>query len=390
MESIVSARVSQFNPQSKEDYLNAVKETVQEIALYALSRTDFFDHAAFYGGTALRIFYSLPRFSEDLDFSLLAPDPAFRIERYFPELEKTFLSFGLRFMTLPKKKTEESTIQSAFLKGNTLENLLLITPESEIANQIQGNEAIKIKFEVDVCPPEEASIEYRYGSWPEPFRIRLYDESSLFAGKVHAVLCREWKKRVKGRDFFDFAFYVSRGCLLNVRHLQKRMEDSGNWDPRETLTLDETKQLLQKRFDAVDFSEAKKDVIPFLKNPETLAYFSSPYFKSLLTTLLDNEVILSTVRLDLSSLDYCQVKERLSSRCVLRASGRKEVFAFFTSLRAKYPKDALDDDVFALKEKSGSEALFYRVSCNSSDDFEMIFAKIDSRLGRYLDSLKTI
>src|SRR5574344_184390 len=155
MESIVSARVSQFNPQSKEDYLNAVKETVQEIALYALSRTDFFDHAAFYGGTALRIFYSLPRFSEDLDFSLLAPDPAFRIERYFPELEKTFLSFGLRFMTLPKKKTEESTIQSAFLKGNTLENLLLITPESEIANQIQGNEAIKIKFEVDVCPPEE-------------------------------------------------------------------------------------------------------------------------------------------------------------------------------------------------------------------------------------------
>jgi hypothetical protein len=153
------------------------------------------------------------------------------------------------------------------------------------------------------------------------------------------------------------------------------MEDSGNWDPRETLTLDETKQLLQKRFDAVDFSEAKKDVIPFLKNPETLAYFSSPYFKSLLTTLLDNEVILSTVRLDLSSLDYCQVKERLSSRCVLRASGRKEVFAFFTSLRAKYPKDALDDDVFALKEKSGSEALFYRVSCNSSDDFEMIFCQ---------------
>ena len=200
--------LSGYELNSDYDRKNAMKEIIQEIILCALSRTDFFKHAAFYGGTALRIFYGLDRFSEDLDFSLKTPDNSFDLSSYLPVLENEVRSYGLNLKVESKVKTKESFVQSAFVKGNTREQLLLFYPDDSISSLVPVNEIVKIKFEVDTNPPPFACFEKQYRLLPIPYEVQLYDAPSLFAGKIHAVLCRGWKSRIKGRDLYDFVFYV--------------------------------------------------------------------------------------------------------------------------------------------------------------------------------------
>lgn len=187
---------------------NAVKEVAQEIVLCGLSRAGFFDKAAFYGGSALRIFYGLDRFSEDLDFSLVQKDPDFDITKYFPMVRKEAAAYGLDFEAAEKHKSADSNIRSAFLKGNTKEHILKFYPRTETSG-IPANELIKIKLEVDIDPALGAGFEHKLRMLPSPYQVRLYDLQSLFAGKIHAVLCRAWRNRVKGRDLYDYAFYIS-------------------------------------------------------------------------------------------------------------------------------------------------------------------------------------
>ncbi len=281
MEHIVSTMMEKYGPKTGEQTISAFKEVVQEIALSAFGRTDFFEKAAFYGGTALRIFYGLNRFSEDLDFSLEKPEGSFDISRYFSTLETTFSSFGLSFQATLKKKNVESPIQSAFLKGNTAEHVFLIQPQPELAKHIQKNEVIKIKIEIDINPPAFASYEYKFGLLPQPYRVRLYDMGSLFAGKIHALLCREWKNRVKGRDLYDFVFFLSDGSGFNLKHLESRLRQSGRWNGDREMTTDDVKKMLKEKFLSLDYSSARADVTNFISDLRVLDLWGADFFLSL-------------------------------------------------------------------------------------------------------------
>lgn len=269
--------VNNYHPKNIEEKKNAIKEVMQEIVLCALSKAGFFNEAAFYGGTALRIFYHLDRFSEDLDFSLLIKDKDFDLSIYFPKLKEIVKSFGLNVEIEIKEKTKDSNIQSAFLKGDTIEHFLLFYPD-DLIQGINKNEKVKIKFEIDTMPPGCATYEIKYRLLPIPYSIKLYDEASLFSGKIHAIICRSWKSRVKGRDLYDYVFYLSRNTQFNLPHLREKLIDSQYIDTNETISCEDIKKMLIERFNEIDFEQAKEDVIPFIKDPSVLDIWSKDFF----------------------------------------------------------------------------------------------------------------
>ena len=287
MNTVITEMLNQYHADGLTDKNNAVKEIMQEIVLCGLSRAGFFQKAAFYGGTALRIFYGLDRFSEDLDFSLVAPDPTFELSSYFPTLKKEVASYGLNVDISEKEKTKESAIRSAFLKGNTKEHMLLFYSSDSAAAGIGKNETIKIKFEVDTNPPAGASFEHKYRLLPAPYDISLYDMPSLFAGKAHAVICRAWKNRIKGRDLYDYVFYLSRNASLNVEHLKARLVQSDAWEADAPFTIDDAKKLLCARFATIDYAQAKEDVRPFIKDTASLNLWSADFFQQITDGLKD-------------------------------------------------------------------------------------------------------
>ena len=285
MNIIIEQMLAQHKSATLQDRKNGIKEVVQEIVLCGLSRAGFFKQAAFYGGTALRIFHELDRFSEDLDFSLMAPDPEFELPAYFPMVEKELNAYGFHFKAEDHTKAVDSDIRSAFLKGNTREHLLILYADERMARSVNGNEIIKVKFEVDTTPPPHATFERKYRLMPIPYEINLYDMPSLFAGKLHAVICRAWKSRVKGRDLYDYVFYLSRNTPVNLKHLNARLLDSGFEGAREDLSLDEIKEILRRRFESIDFNQAREDVIPFIKNPSAVDIWSQDFFAAITENL---------------------------------------------------------------------------------------------------------
>ena len=278
MNSIIEQMLRQHETETLTDKKNGIKEVVQEIVLCGLSRAGFFKEAAFYGGTALRIFHGLDRFSEDLDFSLMAPNPGFDLLRYLPALERELAAYGFNFKVEDRAKAIDSDIRSAFLKGNTREHMLVFYADERLARSFSGNDTIKIKFEVDTTPPAYATFERKFRLLPIPYEVNLYDMPSLFAGKLHAVICRAWKSRVKGRDLYDYVFYLSQGTPVNLRHLNARLVDSGFDGAREDMTLEEIKDILHRRFESIDYDQARQDVLPFIKNPSALEIWSKDFF----------------------------------------------------------------------------------------------------------------
>lgn len=285
MDNIIEQMLSQHESATLTDKKNSIKEVVQEIILCGLSRAGFFQTAAFYGGTALRIFYGLDRFSEDLDFSLMTPDSGFRLDGYLPALEKELLTYGFRFKAESKVKSKDSDVLSAFVKGSTREHILFCYADERLAQTIVGSELIKVKFEVDTTPPPYAGFERQFRLLPIPYEINLYDMPSLFAGKMHAVICRAWKNRVKGRDLYDYVFYLSRQTPVNLKHLNARLIDSGFKGAGNDMSLDEIKQILIRRFGQIDYAQAKSDVLPFIRNPASLDMWSKEFFQSITETL---------------------------------------------------------------------------------------------------------
>ena len=172
MKTVLEQMLDNYETRTIEDKKNALKEVVQEAALCGLSRAGFFRTAAFYGGTALRIFYGLDRFSEDLDFSLTEPDADFQLKRYFSGLESELASLGLNFSIEEKQKTADSAVKSAFLKGNTREHILSVYGLQSVG--IGATELIKIKFEIDTDPPPYARFENKYRLLPTPYQVKLY------------------------------------------------------------------------------------------------------------------------------------------------------------------------------------------------------------------------
>lgn len=278
----IESMLAKYNCKNIVDYRNALNEIIQEAALCGLARGGFFEKAAFYGGTALRIFYGLDRFSEDMDFSLKSPDSEFDLTTYFSALKNELEATGFDITIEAKSKNHWTRVQSAFMKSNTLQHLLKVTPLVPPIPGVPSNETLKIKFEVDTNPPAGASYQNKYALLPSPYAARLYDEPSLFAGKLHAVLCRAWQNRVKGRDFYDYVWYLSRGIKVNLNHLQKRLEQSGHWNATNRgLTIAKLKQMLCERFEHIDFSDAKKDVSKFIGDKHKLDLWSPEFFTSI-------------------------------------------------------------------------------------------------------------
>lgn len=287
--TIIQQMINKYEPKTLEDKKNTIKEVLQEVVLAGLSKTDFFDHAAFYGGTALRIFYGIERFSEDLDFSLLVSDESFDINRYFKPISDVVNSMGLNFQISKKEKTNQTDIDSAFIKGNTKETFMTIYANSEDYKQIIDNEKISIKFEVDINPPLYATTELKFRLLPFPYQVRIYDKASLFAGKIHAVIARSWQHRVKGRDLYDYLYYMSLNTKVNLKHLDARLKQTKTIDKDIILTKKLLIEILKNRFDKIDYERAKSDVRPFIENQESLDLWSPQFFKSITEGIKVNE-----------------------------------------------------------------------------------------------------
>ena len=286
MNSVIEAMLAKYNPKNNEERENAIKEIIQEIALAGLSRGGFFKKAAFYGGTCLRIFHGLNRFSEDLDFALLEKDSNFKIEDYFSALKKEFESYGIDMIIEAKNKNENNNVQSAFLNGNTLMLMMSFFPKSEDAKNVVSNQKIKIKFEVDTDNPIGGIAEYKYKMLPAPYEVQIFDEATLFSGKIHAILCRSYKNHVKGRDYYDYLFYIGKGSKFNLKYLENKLKNTGGIiDNDETLTLDKVKELLKTKFESIDYESAKADVSNFIIDKESLKIWKKELFISTLNEL---------------------------------------------------------------------------------------------------------
>ena len=271
--------LEEYRPKTLNEAEQALREIMQEIALAGLQRSGFFEKAAFYGGTALRIFHGLERFSEDLDFSLLEIDPDFTLLPYLDGIINEFNAAGMKVSVKGKSKTFNTDIDSAFLKSETSwKELILekIIPQAGLAKIPE----VKIKLEVDTSPPGGFNTEEKLLLRPFSFYVKCFTLPDLFAGKMHALLFRKWKTRVKGRDWYDMEWYIKKGIPLHLDHLATRARDSGDWN-RKNLTRNDFMKLLHGKIEVVSFNRIREDIIRFIPDEKVLDIWSARYFTDL-------------------------------------------------------------------------------------------------------------
>lgn len=264
---IFNQMLSAYDLATEQQRRNATFEVNQQIILAGLYNGGFFNEAAFYGGTCLRIFHGLQRFSEDMDFSLLAPNESFDFTQYFQPIIEQFAIVGREVEIKKKDKKSFGKVESAFLKDNT--DVYDITFQTE--------KSIKIKIEVDTQPPLKFNTEQKLLLLPESFMTRCFTLPDLFAGKMHALVYRAWKNRVKGRDWYDFEWYVRHNVPLDFTQLQERVRQFNHEEVRKEAFLDK----LKERLATSDINQVKTDVMPFLRNPKELDIWSNDYFLQL-------------------------------------------------------------------------------------------------------------
>ena len=271
--------LAEYNPKNKAEAQSALREIMQEVGLAGLYRGGFFEKAAFYGGTALRIFHGLDRFSEDLDFSLLQPDPGFALDKYLDAIQTEFHALGMQVSIKEKRKLKDTHVDSAFLKSETIWRELVlegIIPQIGLSQQA----SIKIKIEVDTMPPVGFKTEEKLLLRPFSFYVKCFTLSNLFAGKMHALLFRKWKENVKGRDWYDFEWYVKKGVTMNLKHFIERAQGSGDL-PDEKMTEQQFRKLLTDRINSVDMQRVKADAVRFIPDGPRLDIWSRKYFSEL-------------------------------------------------------------------------------------------------------------
>ena len=248
---------------------NAEQEVCQRIALAGLHRGGFFDHAAFYGGTCLRLFHGLPRFSEDMDFSLTERRGDIHLENYFDAIREEFHIAGFDVTITRKEKKDFGKVESAFLKENT----------EAYDIKFQTKKTVRVKIELDTDPPLMFNTEQKLLLQPYSFMVRCFTLPDLYAGKMHALVYRTWQRRVKGRDWFDFEWYVRNGVPLDFKHLQERIREFNN----EVLSLEEFMAQLREKIINTDIDNVKKDVMPYIdaRQSSALDIWSNDYFLQL-------------------------------------------------------------------------------------------------------------
>jgi predicted nucleotidyltransferase component of viral defense system len=280
MIELIQQRLDSYQASSPVEEEQATKEIIQEIALYALWRAGFFEVAAFQGGTSLRILHQLPRFSQDLDFILKNPDPDFDWSGYLAQLLSCFEEYGLKSEALPKGRMDQR-IKKAVIKDNSVTNQLKLSFYKGHQDQ-----KINIKLEIDVEPPADSGYEYTYLDFPTDYEVCHQDLSSNFALKIHALLCRAY---IKGRDWYDFGWYIRQGVSPNLAHLKNALVQFGPWQGREDLVVDLPwlKIVLQEKIDAIDWKRAVADVERFLKPAEqkSLEIWGARFFSQKLSQL---------------------------------------------------------------------------------------------------------
>ena len=282
MNRVVREMLDRYALQGAGDYENALREIFQEIALLGLWRSNLFEHAAFYGGTALRILHGLDRFSEDMDFSLLSASGKFHLGSYCQFIQRELSAWGFSVRVEVKQKTQESAVESAFLKADTLSQMLLIEAPADIANKIHRNQLLRIKIEVDTNPPGFFKTETRYLLMPVPFAVRTYSLPSLFAGKLHALLFRKWQNRVKGRDWYDLIWYAAKGIPVNLSHLTERMRQTGHWRQENNISVENLAELLTERIASLNVDAARADIQSFIPRPHDVDIWSTDFFMQLI------------------------------------------------------------------------------------------------------------
>lgn len=265
--------------------VDKIREILQQTALLGLARHQFFEHAVFYGGTALRILYGLDRYSEDLDFSLIKPNSQFDFKPFLEGMHTELQAMGFTFDVSVGKKNAETGIWSAFLKANTL-SLILSIHEKKMFKGINPEQKIQIKLEIDTDPPlAHLHIENKIVLNPLPFYVNTYAISDLFAGKMHAVLCRNWQKRIKGRDWYDLIWYIQNGFPVNLAHLRERMRQTNHLHADEKLNEEQLLGRLHKKIDEINWDLAKADVSPFIAEKSKLLLWSKQFFHDIVAHL---------------------------------------------------------------------------------------------------------
>ncbi|MCD4676655.1 MAG: nucleotidyl transferase AbiEii/AbiGii toxin family protein [Desulfobacula sp.] len=277
----IEQMLSRYELYTVHDHENALKEIIQVIVLLGLWRSKFYEKAVFYGGSALRILHKLDRFSEDLDFSLIQPEKTFNIKKYIGAVKSELELWGFEVSAEEKNNKNKSTIDSAFIKANTLVHLLKI--DSNL--KTHKNAVMKIKLEIDQDPAIGFVSDLKYHLHPIPFSIKTMTLSSLFAGKMHALLCRTTRTNIKGRDWYDLIWFVKNNIPCDLHYLKNKMLQTGHIDFSEALTKEKLVELISEKSKEIDFSLAKKDVEPFLKNSgqkDELILWSDAFFNGYL------------------------------------------------------------------------------------------------------------
>ena len=283
MNQAITAMLKEFGEiRGPSDEQNALKEIIQRIVLLGLHRQRFFDSAAFYGGTALRLLYGLDRFSEDLDFCLMQANKGFTLSPFFSGIEEELARFGLKAKLSEKRTGPGAEIESAFVKQPTTQGLITIGFDPKGA---QPEQLIKIRLEVDKSNPTGATEDRRLIKLPIPFLVKTLTLPCLFAGKIHAILARSYLNRVKGRDYFDLQFYLARDTPVDMRYLESKLRDSGHYLESATLDRKHLLKLLKTKFETVDFRKAAEDVRPFVHVQDL--YQIDEWSKELFCALID-------------------------------------------------------------------------------------------------------
>ena len=259
---LIQQRMNAYSCNTTLEEEHALREITQEVVLAALGRTPFFQKAAFHGGTCLRIFHRLNRFSEDLDFALKQPDNSFSLDPYLKSVSAELTAYGYDFEIQDRSQSGQ-TVKKAFLKDQSIGKLLTLNYRIPTGPMRK----IRVKLEVDSRPPPGAKLENNYLDFPFVSSVSTFDLPSLFAGKLHALLCRQY---TKGRDWYDFIWYTARRVSPNYRLLTSALAQTGHRENTTPIGRDECMNMLTEKINSMDWDAARSDVERFVK-PDELA-----------------------------------------------------------------------------------------------------------------------
>ena len=258
---MIQQRLLSYNCKTDIEEQQAIREITQEVVLAALGRGDFFKQALFQGGTCLRIFYGLNRFSEDMDFILRNANPEYQLKDHIKHLTDELAAYGYTIEITDRNKAG-ATIKKVFLKDTSLGKVI----DVRHTNLTGSMAKIRIKLEIDTNPPAGSGHELKYLDFPFVSAVAVQDKPSLFAGKIHALLCREY---IKGRDWYDFIWYTSNRVEVNYGFLSSAINQFGPWKG-QTITIDKAwmVQELERKINSIHWKQAARDVHRFVRTAE--------------------------------------------------------------------------------------------------------------------------